>query len=49
MLNVQWLSDIMMGNLTALNQTDHTRYQQFNTPNPFSLDYNLNPGLMRKY
>lgn len=48
-VNVQWLTDIMLGSFTALNQTENIMYQQFSTPPNFSFDPKLVPNLMRKY
>lgn len=47
-VNVQWLTDVMLGNFAALNQMEHVKYQQFNNPPNFSFDPILVPNLMRK-
>lgn len=47
-VNAQWLTDIMLGNFTALNQLEHIKYQQFPMPPQFSFDPILVPTLMRK-
>lgn len=47
-MNVQWLTDIMLGHFTALNQMDHQMYQQYPTPPNFSFDPKLVPNLMGK-
>lgn len=48
-MNVAWLSDILLGNLDALKQLDSPKYQQYNLPTPFRLDYTLVPHLMGKF
>lgn len=35
-VNVQWLSDILLGNLEALRQAQCSRYSVFNLPDPFA-------------
>ncbi|XP_057658096.1 PAX-interacting protein 1-like isoform X1 [Diorhabda carinulata] len=45
-VNVQWLTDIMLGHFTALNQLEHQIYQQFPNPPNFSFDPKLVPNLM---
>lgn len=48
-VNIQWLSDIMLGNFQAINQMEHIKYQQFPNPPNFSFDPILVPNLMRKF
>ncbi|EFA05726.1 PAX-interacting protein 1 [Tribolium castaneum] len=48
-VNVQWLTDIMLGNFSALNQMEHIMYQQFPTPPNFSFDPKLVPNLMHAW
>jgi PAX-interacting protein 1 len=48
-VNVQWLTDIMLGSFTALNQTEHIMYQQFPNPPNFSFDPKLVPTLMHAW
>ncbi|KAJ8956075.1 hypothetical protein NQ318_016527 [Aromia moschata] len=31
-VNVQWLTDVMLGNFTAMNQMEHQIYQQYHNP-----------------
>ncbi|XP_072382346.1 uncharacterized protein Ptip [Diabrotica undecimpunctata] len=45
-VNLQWLTDIMLGHFTALNQLEHQIYQQFHNPPNFSFDPKLVPNLM---
>lgn len=47
MVNIQWLTDVMLGNFSALNQTEHIKYQQFTNPPNFIFDPTLVPNLMR--
>ena len=37
-VNVQWLSDLMLGDLTALKLPLNAKYSQFNTEEPFKID-----------
>lgn len=48
-MNVQWLTDIMLGHFTALNQTEHVKYQHFVEPPNFSFDPLLVPNLMHAW
>lgn len=48
-VNVQWLTDLMLGNFSALNQIEHSKYQQFPQPVQFGFDTALVPNLMCKY
>ncbi|CAG9814579.1 unnamed protein product [Phaedon cochleariae] len=45
-VNVQWLTDVMLGHFAAMNQMDHQMYQQFQNPPNFSFDPKLVPNLM---
>ncbi|KAL1400707.1 hypothetical protein pipiens_007212 [Culex pipiens pipiens] len=45
-VNTVWLSDILLGNLAAMQQCDGPKYQQFNLSCPFRIDYNLVMHLM---
>lgn len=45
-VNTVWLSDILLGNLSAMQQCDGPKYQQFNLNSPFRIDYNLVMHLM---
>lgn len=48
-VNVLWLTDLMLGNFSALNQIEHVKYQQFSQPVQFGFDTALVPNLMCKY
>lgn len=48
-VNVQWLTDLMLGNFSALNQMEHVKYQQFPQPVQFGFDTALVPNLMCKF
>lgn len=45
-VNAQWLTDLLCGQLNALHQSEAPKYQQFSLGNPFRLDYSLVPHLM---
>jgi len=45
-VNAQWLTDLLCGQMNALHQLEGPKYQQFNLNNPFRLDYSLVPHLM---
>ncbi|XP_034939665.1 PAX-interacting protein 1-like [Chelonus insularis] len=45
-VNAQWITDILCGQLNALHQIDTPKYQQFSLSNPFRLDYSIIPHLM---
>ncbi|XP_011057373.1 PREDICTED: PAX-interacting protein 1-like [Acromyrmex echinatior] len=45
-VNVQWLTDLLCGQMNALHQLEGPKYQQFSLSNPFRLDYSLVPHLM---
>ncbi|KFB37609.1 AGAP001710-PA-like protein [Anopheles sinensis] len=45
-VNTVWLSDILLGNLNAMQQCDAAKYQQFNLTCHFRVDYNLVMHLM---
>lgn len=45
-VNAQWLTDLLCGQMSALHQIDAPKYQQFSLGNPFRLDYSLIPHLM---
>lgn len=46
MVNAQWLTDILCGQMHVLHQFDGPKYQQFSPNNPFKLEYALVPHLM---
>lgn len=45
-VNVQWLTDILFGQYSCIQQPDNPKYQQFNLVNPFRVEYALIPNLM---
>ncbi|KAF3426357.1 hypothetical protein E2986_06497 [Frieseomelitta varia] len=45
-VNAQWLTDLLCGQMNALHQTENPKYQQYSLSNPFRLDYSLVPHLM---
>lgn len=45
-VNAQWLTDLLCGQMNALHQLEGPKYQQFSLSNPFRLDYALVPHLM---
>lgn len=45
-VNAQWLTDLLCGQMNALHQLEGPKYQQFSLSNPFRLDYSLVPHLM---
>lgn len=48
-VNVQWLSELVMGHFVALKFPDSAKYQDFSAEDPFRLDYSLVPELMSKF
>lgn len=48
-VNVQWLTDIMLGHFVAMNQMDHQTYQQYPAIPNFNFDPKLVPNLMGKH
>ncbi|KAF5294347.1 hypothetical protein FQR65_LT10800 [Abscondita terminalis] len=48
-VNVQWLTDVMLGNFAALNQIEHIKYQQFTNPPMFNFEPSLVPSLMHAW
>lgn len=46
-VNVQWLTDIILGNFTAMNQMDNQAYQTYSNPPNLSFDPKLVPNMMR--
>lgn len=47
-VNVQWLNDVLFGNLSCLHQPENFKYQQFNLKDPFRVDFNQLLHLMSK-
>lgn len=48
-VNCAWLSDILQGNLSHMSQYDQPKYQVFNLPTTFTIDYALVAHLMSKF
>jgi PAX-interacting protein 1 len=48
-VNAVWLSDILLGNVTVLQQFDSQKYQQYQLPNALRIDYTLVAPLMSKF
>ncbi|KAG6449754.1 hypothetical protein O3G_MSEX006244 [Manduca sexta] len=44
-----WLTDLLLGNMTALSQIENAKYQQFNLGSPFRMDYSLVSHLMNAW
>lgn len=45
-VNIQWLSDILLGAKIGLKNPKNIKYQQFDLPNPFLVNYDMVPHLM---
>ncbi|KAL3271355.1 hypothetical protein HHI36_021839 [Cryptolaemus montrouzieri] len=45
-VNIQWLTDVMLGNFVAMNQMENIVYQQYSDPPNFSFDPKICPNLM---
>lgn len=45
-VNAQWLCDILLGNFEALRQIQHSRYSQFNLPEPLAPNPHLVHNLL---
>lgn len=48
-VNVQWLTDIILGNFSAMNQMDNQTYQNFSNPPNLSFDPKLVPNVMHAW
>ncbi|KAJ8712780.1 hypothetical protein PYW08_008084 [Mythimna loreyi] len=44
-----WLTDLLLGNMSALSQIENAKYQQFNVTSPFRMDYSLVSHLMNAW
>ncbi|XP_028172650.1 PAX-interacting protein 1-like isoform X2 [Ostrinia furnacalis] len=44
-----WLTDLLLGNMSALAQIENAKYQQFNLASPFRMDYSLVSHLMNAW
>lgn len=47
-VNIVWLNDILLGNLSGMSQFESSKYQQYNLAGPLRIDYGLVPHLMSK-
>lgn len=45
-VNVQWLNDILLGAKLGLKNPKNIKYQEFNLPNPFLVNYDMVSHLM---
>lgn len=48
-VNVQWLSELVLGNLRALKLPIHQKYKTFGKPDDFLIDRNMAAVVMCKY
>ncbi|ENN75011.1 hypothetical protein YQE_08327, partial [Dendroctonus ponderosae] len=48
-VNVQWLTDILLGNFTAMNQMENQAYQTYSNPPNLSFDPKIVPNLMHAW
>lgn len=48
MVNLVWLSDLLLGNTSNTSQFDAAKYQVYNLPNPLRIDYTIVSHLMSK-
>ncbi|XP_039752562.1 PAX-interacting protein 1 isoform X2 [Pararge aegeria] len=48
-VSAAWLTDLLLGNMTALAQIENAKYQQFNLQHPFRMDYSLVSHLMNAW
>lgn len=48
MVNVVWLSDLLLGNTSMISQFESPKYQQYNLPQPLRIDHSILPQLMSK-
>lgn len=49
MVNVCWLSDLLLGNTSLISQFDSSKYQQYNLPQPLKIDHTILPQLMSMF
>ncbi|CRK86347.1 CLUMA_CG000101, isoform A [Clunio marinus] len=49
MVNVVWLSDLLLGNTSTLSQYDSPKYQQYNLQQPLRIDHSIVPQLMNAW
>ncbi|XP_034827605.1 PAX-interacting protein 1 isoform X2 [Maniola hyperantus] len=48
-VSAAWLTDLLLGNMTALAQIENAKYQQYNVQHPFRMDYSLVSHLMNAW
>jgi len=48
-VNVVWLSDLLLGNTSSISQFDSTKYQQYNLQQPLRIDHSVVPQLMNAW
>lgn len=48
-VNLVWLSDLLLGNTSAISQFDSSKYQQYNLQQPLRIDHSLVLHLMSKF
>lgn len=48
MVNVVWLSDLLLGNTSMISQFESPKYQQYTLPQPLRIDHTILPQLMSK-
>lgn len=46
MVNIVWLSDLLLGNTSMISQYDSPKYQQYNLQQPLKIDHAILPQLM---
>lgn len=49
MVNVLWLSDLLMGNTSQILQYENAKYQSFTQQQPLRIDFTVVPHLMSKF
>lgn len=49
LVNVVWLSDMLLGNTSTTAQYESPKYQQYTLPQPLRIDHNIVPHLMSKF
>ncbi|CAF4800475.1 unnamed protein product [Pieris macdunnoughi] len=48
-VSAAWITDLLLGNMTALSQIENAKYQQFNLASPFRMDHGLVSHLMNAW
>ena len=49
LVNVVWLSDMLLGNTSTTAQYESPKYQQYTLPQPLRIDHNIVPHLMSEF